>query len=114
MLIAVMLLTAGPVHAAFVYMAVFNKQTLPLNTKFIGKGSVENSFLQVVVELAAFSLPLILIIFIPTIMGETVGTIVLILIGLAVIATNRFWIRDIYRRMMMKRYDTLESFRATR
>ena len=114
MLIAIMLLTAGPVHAAFVYMAVFNKQTLPLNTKFIGKGSVENSFLQVVVELAAFSLPLILIIFIPTIMGETAGTIVLMLIGITVIATNRFWIRDIYRRMMKKRYDTLESFRATR
>ena len=36
------------------------------------------------------------------------------LIGIAVIATNRFWIRDIYRRMMKKRYDTLESFRATR
>ncbi len=114
MLIAIMMLTAGPVHAAFLYMAVFNKQTLPLNTKFIGKGSVENSFLQVVVELAAFSLPLILILIFPTFMGETLGATVLIIIGAAVVATYRFWIRDIYHRMMKRRYDTLESFRSSR
>ena len=114
MLIAVLMLTAGPVHAAFLYMAVFNKQTLPLNEKFIGKGAIENSFLMVGVEIAAFTLPLILIILFPTLLGETMGAIVLIVIGAVVVFTNRFWIRDIYRRMMKRRYENLESFRSSR
>ena len=114
MLFAIMMLTAGPVHAAFLYMAIFNKQTLPLNTKFIGKGSMENSFLQIGVEVAAFSMPLILIVLFPLFFGDIVGPIVLIAIGMLVVLTNRYWIRDIYHRMMRRRYDTLESFRATR
>ena len=114
MLLAILLLTAGPVHAAFLYMAVFNKQTLPLNEKFIGKGTIENSFLMIAVEIAAFTLPLILIVLMPTLMGETWGAIALMVIGAVVIATNRYWISDIYRRMMKRRYENLESFRSSR
>ncbi len=114
MLIAIMLLVGGPVHAAFLYMAVFNKQTLPLNEKFIGKGAIENSFLMVGVEIAAFTMPLILIILFPTLMGETMGAIVLIALSLAVVVSYRLWIRDIYRRMMKRRYENLESFRSSR
>ena len=114
MLLAILLLTAGPVHAAFLYMAVFNKQTLPLNEKFIGKGTIENSYLMIAVEIAAFTLPLILIVLMPTLMGETWGAIALMVIGAVVIATNRYWINDIYRRMMKRRYENLESFRSSR
>jgi len=114
MLIALMLLTAGPVHASFLYMAIINKQTMPLNTKFIGKGSLETNYLQIVVEIAAFTLPLILLNFVPLIFGDTAGPFVLMLIGIAVIATQKYWIGDIYRRLMRRRYDNMESFRATR
>ena len=114
MLIALLLITAGPVHASFLYMAVINKQTMPLNTKFIGKGSLETNYLQVIVEIAAFAIPLILLNFIPLIFGETLGIIVLMVIGVIVIATHRLWIGDIYRRFMRRRYDNMESFRATR
>ena len=72
------------------------------------------SFLMVGVEIAAFTMPLILIILFPTLMGETMGAIVLIALSLAVVASYRLWIRDIYRRMMKRRYENLESFRSSR
>lgn len=114
MLIAIMLLVAGPVHACFLYMAIINKQTIPLNTKFIGKGSMETNFLQVAVELAAFLLPLLLLNVMPLLFGQTGGAIALIIIGIAFIATYRIWIRDIYRRLMKRRYENMEGFHATR
>ena len=113
-LIAVMCLTAGPIHASFLYMAVINKQTIPLNTKFIGKGSFENSYIQLGLELVVFTLPLILINVMPLIFGETGGMISIMLMGLSVVFTYPLWIRDIYNRMMKRRYKNLESFRATR
>ena len=114
MLIAIMLLVAGPVHACFLYMAIINKQAIPLNTKFIGKGSMETSFLQVAVEIAAFTLPLLLLNLTPLMFGKTGGAIALMVLGLAFIVTYRFWIRDIYRRMMKRRYENLEGFHASR
>ncbi len=114
MLLAIMALTAGPMHAAFLYMAIFNKQTMPLNTKFVGKGMMETNYWQVVIEIVAFILPLVLIQVVPLIMGETAGYLLLIAIGVAFVALYPRWIRDIYRRMMLRRYENLESFRATR
>ena len=114
MLIALLFITAGPVHAILLYTAVINKQTMPLNTKFIGKGSMENNFIQIMVELVAFILPLLLINIFPPLLGETTGALIIIAIGLAVIICHRWWISDIYRRMMKRRYENLESFRATR
>ena len=114
MLIAIMLLVAGPIHACFLYMAVINKQTIPLNTKFIGKGSMETNFLQVGVEMAAFILPLLLLNLLPLLFGQTGGAIALMVLGLAFIVTYRIWIRDIYRRLMKRRYENMEGFHATR
>ena len=114
MLISIMFLVGGPIHACFLYLAIINKQTIPLNTKFIGKGTTENNFIQVVVELAAFLLPLILLNILPVLLGETLGALVLLCMGLCFIVTYPIWIRDIYKRMMKRRYENLESFHATR
>ena len=114
MLISIMFLVGGPIHACFLYLAIINKQTIPLNTKFIGKGTTENNFIQVAVELAAFFIPLILLNLLPPLLGETVSALILLIIGLAFIITYRIWIRDIYNRMMKRRYENLESFHASR
>ena len=114
MLIGIMLLTAGPIHASFLYMSIFNKQTIPLNTKFIGKGGFENNYIQILVEFAAFLLPLVLINLMPLLFGETGGAISIMVIGLLFIGLSPYWIRDIYKRMMKRRYENLESFHASR
>ena len=114
MLVSIMLITAGPVHCAFLYMAIWNKQTMPLNTKFIGKGSMENNWVQVVVQLAAFFLPMLFVMFLPTVMGENLGFSLVALIGLAFILTSNYWIADIYKRMMKRKYVNMEGFRSSR
>ncbi len=114
MLIGIMLMVGGPVHACFLYLAIINKQTIPLNTKFIGKGTMETNFLQIAVEIGAFLLPLVLLNLFPLIFGDIGGALALMAIGLLFILTYRVWLRDIYRRMMKRRYENLEGFHATR
>ena len=114
MMVAVMLLTAGRVHCVFLYMAVWNKQTIPVNTKFIGKGSAENNWIQVIVQFAAFLLPMFLFIFLPNLLDERLGYIIICLIGLAFILTHHYWIGDIYKRMMKRKYVNMEGLRSSR
>lgn len=113
MLLAVMVFTAGFLYFLFFQMAVYNKQTIPLNSKFVGKGSMETNYLQLLVEILVFAVPLILISVLKLVIGETPTYLVLMAIGFAFIATHKLWIRNIYRRMMKRKYENLEGFRST-
>lgn len=113
-LLAVMLFTMGVEYCVFLQMAVYNKQTIPLNTKFIGKGGMENNSMQVVVELLVFFVPIIFIMVTTGLFGETGGMLVILVIGLLFIATHRIWIRNIYQRLMKRRYVNFEGFRTSR
>lgn len=114
MLLAIIALISGPIHIIFLHMAIYNKQTVPLNTKFIGRGSMETNYVQIVVNMAALFIPPFLVGLLPLLWGETVAYIIILCIGISFIATNRFWIRGIYKKMMRRRYTNLEGFRATR
>ena len=94
-------------------MAVYNKQTIPLNSKFIGKGSMETNYLQIVVEIAVFAVPLLFISLMKVVVGETITYVILMVVGILFIATHKLWIRNIYKRMMLRKYVNLESFRST-
>ena len=114
MMLSVMLLTAGPIYCIFLHMAIYNKQTIPLNTKFIGKGTVENNYIQLAVEMAALFIPPIVIGVLPLFMDKNLAYVLIALIGIGFILANKYWIRNIYVRMMRRRYENMESFRATR
>ena len=58
--------------------------------------------------------PVMFISILKSICSETVTFIILLLVGVLFMATHRLWIRNIYRRMMKRRYHNMESFRATR
>lgn len=113
-LVSMMLFTAGPVYCLLMQMAVYNRQTIPLNTKFISKGNVETNYFQIVAELLALFAPMIIINFLSTFCSDTVTFIVLFVIGVAFIATHDLWIKNIYKRLMQRRYANMEGFRATR
>jgi hypothetical protein len=49
-----------------------------------------------------------------SIFDSNTAYIVLIVIGLAFTLTEQYWMRDIYRRMMTRRYENLEGFHTTR
>lgn len=113
-LIAYGLFTAGPIHILLLQMAVYNKQTMPLNTKFIGKGSMENNWMQVVIQLFVFFVPIIFIRLMHVFFSDVVVYSVMSLVGLVFLFTHQFWLRNIYRRMMLRRYTNMEGLRASR
>ena len=95
-------------------MAVYNRQTLPLNTRFVSKGNIENNYFQVVAELIAMFCPVMIISLLESIFDESTTYLVLLIIGLIFIVTHKLWIRNIYSRFMVRRYKNMDSFRATR
>ena len=113
-LVAVMAFTAGVEYCVFMQMAVYNKQTMPLNTKFIGKGSMENNSMQIVVELLVFFVPIVFIRAAVAILGDMWGMVVVLVVGLLFIFFHPWWIRNIYQRMMKRRYVNFEGFRSSR
>ena len=113
-LLSMMFFTAGPVYCLLMQMAVYNRQTIPLNTKFISKGNIENNYFQVVAELLAMFAPVFIISVLKAFCGETVTYVILLLVGLVFVSAHKLWIRNIYNRFMKRRYTNMESFRATR
>lgn len=114
MLVSYGVFTAGFQYFLLFQMAVYNKQTVPLNTKFLSKNGMENNYYQLLVEMAAFFLPLPLIMLMQAVLGNTVAYLTMLVIGIAFIATSPMWMRNIYTRMMKRKYILLEGFRASR
>lgn len=114
MLLSMAAFTAGPVYFLLMQMAVYNKQTIPLNTKFVSKGNIENNYFQIAAELLAMFFPIGIISVLNTLCGETWTLIILLAIGTTFIILHKIWIRNIYKRLMARKYKNMESFRATR
>ena len=113
MILAYLLTATGPVYFMLFQLAVWNKQSLPLNDKITGKNQMENKW-QGIASMVAMFFPVILVLLLQAIFSETVAYITLIIIGAAFTLTESWWLRNIYRRMMKRRYVNLEGFHATR
>jgi len=113
MLMAYMLLTAGLLHFIIFQLAVYNKQTIPLQLKITAKGNFENG-MQILIELLALFGPVIITGLGYLLVGLTYTYIFMCVLGLSFIITHPFWIRNIYNRMMKRRYENLEGFVSTR
>ena len=114
MLISYGLFTAGFQYFICFQMAVYNKQTVPLNTKLTSKNGMENNYYQVVVQLVEFFFPLMLISLLQAFLPDNVAYSIMMAIGLAFIFTHKLWLRNIYNRMMKRKYILLEGFRSSR
>ena len=113
MLFAYMLLTAGFLHFVIFQLAVYNKQTLPLQLKVTAKGNFENG-MQLVIELFALFGPVLITGLGYLLVGLTYTYIFMCIVGLVFIIAHPIWIRNIYTRMMKRRYENLEGFMNTR
>ena len=113
MLFAYMLLTAGFLHFIIFQLAVYNKQTLPLQLKVTAKGNFENG-MQLFIELFALIGPVLITGLGYLLVGLTYTYIFMCVIGLAFILTHPIWIRNIYSRMMKRRYENLDGFMNSR
>jgi hypothetical protein len=108
-----MFMTTGPIYFVFFQMAVYNKQTIPLNDKIIGKGNT-NSFVQTVIVLCAFFIPLLIFYVLTSACGLTIGLCIMLVLGILVTLLNSLWIRNIYNRLMIRRYENMDGFRMSR
>ncbi len=113
MLVAYMFLTAGLLHLVIFQLAVYNKQTLPLQQKITAKGNFENG-MQIVIEMVALFGPGAIAAVGFVLVGETYTFIFMAVLGLGLMITHPLWIRNIYYRMMKRRYENLEGFHTTR
>ena len=110
MLIAYGVFTAGSQYCLIMQMAVYNKQKIALNEKIVGKGGIENSYMQILTEAIAFFLPLAIIQPLEIIAGKYIAWGTMFMTGVIFIVTHKLWLNNIYRRMMKRKYKNLEAF----
>lgn len=106
-------ITAGPVYCMLFQLAVYNKQTLPLNTKITGKNG-GSTFLQSLLSSGAIFLPIILNSLLCAIWDQETGLIIQLVIGILFVVASPWWLRNIYTRFMNRRYENLAGFRDSR
>jgi len=113
MLCAYMLFTGGFIHFIIFQLAVYNKQTLPLQQKVTGKGNFENG-MQIAIEMAALFGPVLIVGPGYLLVGPTYTFLFMCVLGLGFIVSAPWWLRNVYTRMMTRKYDNLEGFHSTR
>lgn len=114
MILSYALFTIGFQYFVIFQMAVYNKTSIPLNTKFTSKNGVENNYLQIVISLSVFIVPITFIEILQSFLSEMVAYGIMAVIGLSFVITNKLWIRNIYTRLMARRYENMEGFRSSR
>ena len=113
MVLAYLFTATGPVYLLLFQMAVYNKQTMPLNEKLTGKNQMENKW-QGIASMTAMFAPIIEVFILQAFFDDNIAYWLLFLIGLAITLTEPYWMRNIYNRMMSRRYQNLEGFHSTR
>ena len=113
MMVAYLLLSSGLLYFTLFQLAVYNKQTIPLNQKITGKNNVENGVQMIIQMLAMFS-PLVLVAALVLLFNETTAYLVLGTIGLIMTLAHPLWLRHIYVRLMKRKYENMEGFHASR
>ncbi len=113
MVVSYMLLSSGFLYFLLFQMAVYNKQTLPLDAKITGKTNLETGF-QLVISLTSMFSPLVIVSVLVLLFDEQTAYITMAVIGAALTLAHPWWLRNIYNRMMKRKYRNLEGFHATR
>ena len=107
-----MFFTAGVLYPCVFQMAVYNKNTLPMNVKLTGGN--QGTMMQSIISMIVLFLPIAIEKVSVLLLGPTWGYMPLIALGIIGISTHRLWLRNIYHRFMLRRYVNMEGFRASR
>ncbi len=112
MLVSYGIFTAGFQHFLLLQLAVYNNKAIPLNEKFISKGGVDNNYIQTAEAMMVFFFPLVTISILESLFDNTYAWLIMMAVGLVFIATHKLWLRNIYNRLMKRKYKNMESFHA--
>ena len=113
MVLSYMLLVSGVVYFCLFQLAVYNKETLPLNQS-LTMNRKSNSGIQIGWGMATMVLPVVIIVPAYLLAGPTTAYVLSAVIGLSLTLTSHLWLRHIYHRLMARKYTNLEGFYATR
>ena len=105
--------TTGFIYFIILQLAVYNNKTTPLNESLVGRQSTGTGF-QSLISLMSFGVPMLVINLLRIAFGEIISQLVLLAIGLALTFTSNYWIMNIYKRFMKRRYKNMEGFRDTK
>lgn len=111
--ITCLFMTSGPIYALLFQLAVYNHKTFPLDSQITGKNAGGNSF-QSLLTSFIFLIPILLNDLFCWIWGEIAGQLILLMLGIILTLTHPWWLQNIYRRFMKRRYVNLDGFRNTR
>lgn len=113
MMVAYLLLCSGVLHFIMFQLAVYNKQTLPLEQKLTGKGNIENG-MQLIIEMSALFVPIVFVTVLQLLFPTDTAYLIQAATGLLFTLASPWWLRNIYRRLMARKYENIEGFRASR
>ena len=65
-------------------------------------------------EIVGMFLPLALTAVLLLFFSETTAYLIMIVTGLIITLLHPWWLRNVYKRMMVRKYENLEGFHATR
>lgn len=106
--------TAGFQYFLLFQLAVYNKQCTPLNKKFINKNYSLNNSRQSLINIICLTAPVAFMSVLQIFLNNFQIYILLIVIGSLFVCCSPWWLRNIYNRMMHKKYELLEGFQASR
>ena len=114
MLVSYAVFTIGFQYFLLLQTAVYNMQTIPLNEKLTTKGGLDGNYLVIGIMISVFLIPNILVGAIQSVFSNNVAYSIMLVIGIVFVITHPIWLRNIYNRMMKRKYKNLESFTASR
>lgn len=78
------------------------------------KAGLKTNYIQLVLVAIVFIVPNILVNILQSLFSENIAYLTMLLIGLGFIATHRLWLRNVYNRLMKRKYENLEGFISSR
>lgn len=78
------------------------------------KAGLKTNYIQIVLVVIVFIVPNILVNILQSVFSENVAYLTMLFIGLCFIATHRLWLRNVYNRLMKRKYANLEGFISSR
>ena len=114
MLVSYAIFTMGFQYFVLLQMAVYNKQTIPLNQKLTNNNGADNNYIQMILMGVIFIVPNVMCAVLQSVFSDNVSYSVMLTIGMVFIATHNLWLKNIYKRLMKRKYINMDGFRTSR
>lgn len=111
-LLGCLFFTPGCIFPFLFILAIFNNTTMNLTQKI--QQRTTNSKAQFFVSLGAMLIPMVVMYVLVMLLGSVWGGVVMMVLGLIGVVLHHVWLKTIYKHFMIRRYENMSSFRATR